>query len=100
MRRAVAVSTRRLLLTMEYRRDRVALSIYLASQLFEATADLVRLNPHPAPSPAELFDRFLAWTARPPTRAGTHPCPATYTSPSPDPDQRRIRNTNRKPART
>jgi hypothetical protein len=59
----------RLLLTREYRRDRVALSIYMASQLFEATADLVRLNPHPAPSPAELFDRFLAWTARPSTRA-------------------------------
>ncbi|SCF38596.1 hypothetical protein GA0070216_112119 [Micromonospora matsumotoense] len=71
---------------MEYRRDRVALSIYLASQLFEATADLVRLNPHPAPSPAELFDRFLAWTARPPTRAGIAPVPATYTSPSPSPD--------------
>ncbi|WP_433231923.1 hypothetical protein ACQP2H_08280 [Micromonospora sp. CA-248260] len=47
----------------------MALSIYMASQLFEATADLVRLNPHPAPSPAELFDRFLAWTARPSTRA-------------------------------
>ncbi len=59
----------RLLLTREYRRDRVALSIYMSSQLFEATADLVRLNPHPAPSPAELFDRFLAWTARPSTRA-------------------------------
>ncbi|MEU7957837.1 hypothetical protein AB0C55_18390 [Micromonospora humida] len=47
----------------------MALSIYMSSQLFEATADLVRLNPHPAPSPAELFDRFLAWTARPSTRA-------------------------------
>ncbi|MEV4842342.1 hypothetical protein AB0K20_03845 [Micromonospora matsumotoense] len=85
---------------MEYRRDRVALSIYLASQLFEATADLVRLNPHPAPSPAELFDRFLAWTARPPTRAGTAPVPGDVHPPSPDPDQSRIRNTNRKPART
>ncbi|WP_432904970.1 hypothetical protein ACQP1S_08605 [Micromonospora matsumotoense] len=84
VRRAVPCQPARLLLTMEYRCDRVALSIYLASQLFEATANLVRLNPHPGP--AELFDRFLAWTARPPTRAGIAPVPATYTSPSPSPD--------------
>ncbi len=53
----------RLLLTLEYRRDRVALSVYLASQLFDATADLIKLNPNPALTPVELFDRFLAWTA-------------------------------------
>ncbi len=53
----------RLLLLMEYRRDRVGLSVYLAGQLFEATGDLVRLNPNPAPTPQELFERFLAWTA-------------------------------------
>ncbi|MFG1868286.1 hypothetical protein [Micromonospora arborensis] len=53
----------RLLLTMEYRRDRVALSVYMASQLFDATADLIKLNPNPAPTPAELFDRFLGCTA-------------------------------------
>ncbi|WP_405426117.1 hypothetical protein [Micromonospora sp. NBC_00617] len=45
----------------------MALSIYMASQLFDAAADLCRLNPDPAPDPAELFARFLAWTARPPT---------------------------------
>ncbi|MFF0313647.1 hypothetical protein ACFYPH_03215 [Micromonospora sp. NPDC005252] len=54
----------RLLLTMEYRRDRVGLSVYLAGLLFEATADLIKLNPNPAPSPAELFARFVGWTAR------------------------------------
>ncbi|WP_243706222.1 hypothetical protein [Micromonospora sp. KC721] len=54
----------RLLLLMEYRRDRVALSVYLAGILFDATADLTRLNPQPEPSPAELFERFVAWTAR------------------------------------
>ncbi|WP_435818239.1 hypothetical protein [Micromonospora matsumotoense] len=75
----------RLLLTREYRRDRVGLSVYLASQLFEATADLVRLNPHPAPSPAELFDRFLSWTARPPARTGNAPAPGDKHLPKPEP---------------
>ncbi|WP_238425491.1 hypothetical protein [Micromonospora parastrephiae] len=56
----------RMLLRVEYRADRVALSVYMASQLFDATADLYRLNPHPGPDPAELFTRFLAWTAQPP----------------------------------
>ena len=28
--------------------------------LFDATADLLRTNP----SPADLFDRFIGWTAR------------------------------------
>ncbi|GAA2187798.1 hypothetical protein [Micromonospora lupini] len=51
---------------MEYRTDRVALSIYMASQLFDATADLYKLNPDPPPDPQELFTRFLAWTAQPP----------------------------------
>ncbi|MFC4021879.1 hypothetical protein ACFOW4_28610 [Micromonospora sp. GCM10011542] len=54
----------RLLLGMEYRRDRVSLSVYMAGQLFDATADLIKLNPHPTTTPAELFDKFLAWTAR------------------------------------
>ncbi|MFE9655375.1 hypothetical protein [Micromonospora sp. NPDC006431] len=53
----------RLLLLMEHRRDRVALSVYLAGLLFDATADLMKLNPNATPSPAELFDRFLAWAA-------------------------------------
>lgn len=55
----------RMLLRAEYGPDRVALSIYMASQLFDATADLFTLNPEPAPDPAELFGRFLAWTAPP-----------------------------------
>lgn len=55
-----------MLLRVEYGTDRVALSIYMASQLFDATADLLTLNPEPAPDPRELFDRFLAWTAQPP----------------------------------
>lgn len=53
----------RMLLRVEYGTDRVALSIYMASQLFDATADLLRLNPDPPPDPQELFTRFLAWTA-------------------------------------
>lgn len=73
----------RLLLTREYRRDRVALSIYMASQLCEATADVVRLNPHPTPTPAELFDRFLAWTARPPARTGDAAAPGDGPRPEP-----------------
>ena len=52
----------RLLLLLEYRRDRVALSIYMASCLFDAAADLLRLNPDPGPRPDELFHRFVAWT--------------------------------------
>ncbi|MCI4064307.1 hypothetical protein MRQ36_17565 [Micromonospora sp. R77] len=52
----------RLLLLMEYRRDRPGLSVHLAGCLFDATADLLALNPNPGPSPAELFERFLAWT--------------------------------------
>ncbi|WFE64669.1 hypothetical protein [Micromonospora sp. WMMD714] len=75
----------RLLLTREYRRDRVALSIYMASQLCEATADVVRLNPHPTPAPAELFDRFLAWTARPFARTGDAPARGDGLRPEPDP---------------
>ncbi|MGC4820983.1 hypothetical protein [Micromonospora sp. DT63] len=54
-----------MLLRVEYRADRVGLSIYMASQLFDATADLYRLNPDPPPDPAQLFARFLASTAQP-----------------------------------
>lgn len=36
----------------------------MAGLLFEATADLIKLNPNPAPSPADLFARFVGWTAR------------------------------------
>ncbi|MGC4757478.1 hypothetical protein [Micromonospora trifolii] len=54
----------RLLLVIEYQRDRVGLSIYMAGLLFEATADLIKLNPNPAPSPADMFARFVGWIAR------------------------------------
>ncbi|MBY8871217.1 hypothetical protein K7640_05070 [Micromonospora sp. PLK6-60] len=60
----------RLLLLLEYRRDRVGLSVYLAGCLFDAAGDLLKLNAKPEPSPAELFDRFLAWTAH--RDDGTH----------------------------
>ncbi|MFE9690073.1 hypothetical protein [Micromonospora sp. NPDC005806] len=56
--------TARMLLRVEYRQDRVALSVYLAGCLFDATADLIKLNPNPGLTPGELFDRFLAWTAK------------------------------------
>ncbi|MFC4091651.1 hypothetical protein [Micromonospora sp. GCM10011541] len=56
-----------MLLRVEYAGNAVALSVYLAGQLFDATADLIKLNPSPAPSPADLFDRFLAWAAQRPT---------------------------------
>ncbi|WP_231932515.1 hypothetical protein [Micromonospora rifamycinica] len=52
------------MLTRDYRRDRVGLSVYMAGRLFDATGDLVTLNPNAVPAPAELFDRFLAWTRR------------------------------------
>lgn len=60
-------ATARMLLRVEYAGNAVALSVYLAGQLFDATADLIKLNPSPAPSPADLFDRFLAWAAQRPT---------------------------------
>jgi hypothetical protein len=56
-----------MLLRVQYGADRVGLSVYLASQLYEATADLLKLNPDAVPDPRELFDRFVAWTARPPS---------------------------------
>ncbi|MEV0152434.1 hypothetical protein AB0H57_01645 [Micromonospora sp. NPDC050686] len=42
----------------------MGLSVYLAGCLFDAAGDLLGLNANPGPSPAELFDRFVAWTAR------------------------------------
>lgn len=55
-----------MLLRTEYRANRVNLSVYMAGMLFDATADLMKLNPEPAPDPGELFNRFLAWTGRGP----------------------------------
>lgn len=60
-------ATARLTLIAEYRNDRAGMTIYLATILQEATADLRRLNPEPGPAPAELYARFVGWTRR---RAG------------------------------
>ncbi|MBO4206906.1 hypothetical protein [Micromonospora echinofusca] len=54
----------RLLLRCEYDRDPVGLSVYLCGLLHEAVADLYRLNPHDAPAPQALFDRFVGWSPR------------------------------------
>ncbi|MBQ1026256.1 hypothetical protein [Micromonospora sp. C95] len=56
-------ATARLALLTEYRDSHVALSIYLAGMLYDAVEDLYRLNPHDAPKPAALHDRFLGWAA-------------------------------------
>ncbi|MET9299974.1 hypothetical protein ABZX66_11675 [Micromonospora aurantiaca] len=47
-----------------YGEHRVALSIYLCGQLYDAAHELHRLNPYEAPSPQVLFARFVGW-ARP-----------------------------------
>ncbi|MFC8902056.1 hypothetical protein [Micromonospora sp. NPDC057140] len=44
----------------------MGLSVFMAGMLFDATGDLVKLNPNAVPPPAELFERFLAWTKRGP----------------------------------
>ncbi|WTY54294.1 hypothetical protein OG617_05360 [Micromonospora sp. NBC_01412] len=54
-------ATARLMLLREYADDRIALLIHLAGLLHEATGHLYTLNPHDAPEPGQLFDRFLAW---------------------------------------
>ncbi|MEV0004692.1 hypothetical protein AB0H28_20760 [Micromonospora sp. NPDC050980] len=53
--------TSRLLLRSEYEDNPVSLSIYLCGLLYEATRDLYRLNPAGAPSPTDMFTRFVAW---------------------------------------
>ncbi|WP_327032235.1 hypothetical protein [Micromonospora ureilytica] len=52
----------RLLLGLEYRGDRAGLAVYMAGMLFDATADLLALNPNPGPGPVEMFERFISWT--------------------------------------
>lgn len=52
----------KLLLLVEYRRDMIALSIYMGGYLHDAVGDLIRLHPDQRPNSAELFDRFLDWT--------------------------------------
>ncbi len=46
----------RVRLAEAYGRDRVGLSMYVGGLLFAATAEL------PATPPAELYERFVAWT--------------------------------------
>ncbi|MEU2611809.1 hypothetical protein ABZ570_09530 [Micromonospora sp. NPDC007271] len=53
---------------MEYRNDRVALSVYLASMMGEAVEDLRKLNPEPELDQGQVFGRFLGWT-KPATEA-------------------------------
>ncbi|WP_233220182.1 hypothetical protein [Micromonospora sp. RP3T] len=37
------------------------MAVYLAGMLHDAVRDLYALNPDDAPTPAALWDRFLAW---------------------------------------
>jgi hypothetical protein len=55
-------ATARLLLKAQYDQDQVALSIHMCGVLHEAVRDLYRLNPHEAPAPRAMFDRFVGWT--------------------------------------
>lgn len=58
----------RVTLIREYAEARTVLRVYLASCMHEAIADLVRLNPDTAPSPADFWRRFLAWATPRPDR--------------------------------
>jgi hypothetical protein len=51
----------RLSLKGEYENDRPGLSVYMATMLHEAVADLHRLNPSELDLTA-MFTRFVAWT--------------------------------------
>jgi len=53
----------RLALIRNHGDDMTYLRIYLASQMLDAIRDLVRLNPHEAPTPEATFARFLSWAA-------------------------------------
>ncbi|RKN38872.1 hypothetical protein [Micromonospora endolithica] len=57
-------ATARLTLCREYAHDPVALRVYLCTLLYDAAADLYRLNPYDGPDPKDLFNRFLGWVAR------------------------------------
>lgn len=52
----------RLRLAVEYREDRVGLSVYMASMMGEAISELRRLNPQPEPDGSIIFARFVGWT--------------------------------------
>ncbi|MEU7773670.1 hypothetical protein AB0C44_20315 [Micromonospora taraxaci] len=53
----------RMLLRVEYDRNRASLAVYMAGQLFDATGDFLKLYPDTGPNPEQLWARFLAWTA-------------------------------------
>ncbi|MEV6690150.1 hypothetical protein AB0M35_01550 [Micromonospora sp. NPDC051196] len=54
----------RLLLRVEFDRNTVGLTIYLAGLMYEAMRDLYHLNPHDGPEPTALFARFVGWVGR------------------------------------
>ncbi|CCH16048.1 hypothetical protein [Micromonospora lupini] len=56
----------RLTLRAAYDDDLVGLAVEMAGYLFDATGDLVRLNPDDMPGPEALFTRFVGWTRRTP----------------------------------
>jgi hypothetical protein len=53
----------RQILLGEHAADLSPLRKQLATSMHEAIRDLLTLNPDTAPTPAELWTRFLAWTA-------------------------------------
>ncbi|MFI6261379.1 flavin reductase [Micromonospora sp. NPDC051006] len=57
-------SPAKLRLLGEYRHDRAALTVYLATLQAEAAEELAALDQ--APAPTDLTNRFLTWT-RPPS---------------------------------
>lgn len=59
-------ATARLTLRAVFDGDPVGLSIEMAGYLFDATGDMVKLNPHDMPGPDALFVRFVGWTRRRP----------------------------------
>jgi hypothetical protein len=54
---------REILLT-EYADDRVGLSVYLCTTLYDVTADLHPLQPVDRPTPRDLYRRFIGWVPR------------------------------------
>ncbi|WP_255610114.1 flavin reductase [Micromonospora sp. PLK6-60] len=69
----------RLALLAEYRDDRTALLVYLATVMSEAAGQLAQLGGQP--DPAELTARFLTWARAP--GAGGHDRPLRRLGPCP-----------------
>ncbi|MEV4492722.1 hypothetical protein AB0K04_21715 [Micromonospora coxensis] len=42
----------------------MGLAVEMAGYLFDATGDLVKLDPYGMPGPDALFIRFIGWTRR------------------------------------